>query len=354
MAIELVLLKISTILCKLSLIDLTAKFGLMMISSTNSSLLNPVDADLRILTNNLKKLVSARHPILGAAAEHLFEAGGKRIRPAIVLLVSRATMSNHDLTNRHRRLAEITEMIHTASLVHDDVVDEADLRRNVATVHSLFDNRIAVLAGDFLFAQSSWYLANLDNLQVVKLLSEVIRDFAEGEISQGLNRFNVDTSIDLYLEKTYYKTASLIANSAKAAAVLSDADSQVREDLYNFGRHLGLAFQIVDDIFDFTASTEVLGKPAGSDLASGHLTAPVLYALEEKPYLEVLIEREFAEGGDLAKALDLVKESNGIEKSHELAVSHAHMAKESLNCLEPSEYTQTLKELTDYALNRSY
>ncbi len=326
----------------------------MMISSTNSSLLDPVDADLRILTNNLKKLVSARHPILGAAAEHLFEAGGKRIRPAIVLLVSRATMSNNELTNRHRRLAEITEMIHTASLVHDDVVDEADLRRNVATVHSLFDNRIAVLAGDFLFAQSSWYLANLDNLQVVKLLSEVIRDFAEGEISQGLNRFNVSASIDSYLEKTYYKTASLIANSAKAAGVLSNADSDVTEHLYNYGRNLGLAFQIVDDIFDFTASTEVLGKPTGSDLASGHLTAPVLYALQEEPYLEVLIEREFSESGDLQKALDIVKDSKGIEKSRELAASHACLAKESLKCLAPSDYTQTLNELTDYALSRLY
>jgi all-trans-nonaprenyl-diphosphate synthase len=326
----------------------------MMISSTNSSLLNPVDADLRILTDNLKKLVSARHPILGAAAEHLFEAGGKRIRPAIVLLVSRATMAHRDITHRHRRLAEITEMIHTASLVHDDVVDEADLRRNVATVNSLFDNRIAVLAGDFLFAQSSWYLANLDNLQVVKLLSEVIRDFAEGEILQGLNRFDINTSIDSYLEKSYYKTASLIANSAKAAGVLSDADSEVVENLYNYGRNLGLAFQIVDDILDFTGSTEVLGKPAGSDLASGNLTAPVLYALEEKPYLEILIEREFAETDDLQTALDIIEQSKGIEKSRELAASHAHLAAESLKCLAPSDSTQALYKLTDYVLSRIY
>ncbi len=113
-------------------------------TSSTTSLLAPVENDLNILTDNLKQLIGARHPILGAAAEHLFEAGGKRIRPAIVLLVSRATMSNNDLTERHRRLAEITEMIHTASLVHDDVVDEADLRRNVETVNNLFDNKIAV------------------------------------------------------------------------------------------------------------------------------------------------------------------------------------------------------------------
>jgi all-trans-nonaprenyl-diphosphate synthase len=323
-----------------------------MISAT--SLFAPVDTDLRILTDNLKKLVSARHPILGAAAEHLFEAGGKRVRPAIVLLVARATMANQDLTPRHRRLAEITEMIHTASLVHDDVVDEADLRRNVATVNSLFDNRIAVLAGDFLFAQSSWYLANLDNLEVVKLLSEVIRNFAEGEILQGLNRFDTSLSIDMYLEKSYYKTASLIANSAKAAALLSEVSVEIAENLYEYGRNLGLAFQIVDDIFDFTGSTEVLGKPAGSDLASGILTAPVLYALEEKPFLQVLIEREFSEEEDLAKALSAITESKGIEKARQLATKHAHLAVEHLSCLQPSIARQALKELTEYVLSRLY
>jgi all-trans-nonaprenyl-diphosphate synthase len=324
-----------------------------MISST-TSLLAPVENDLRILTDNLKKLIGARHPILGAAAEHLFEAGGKRIRPAIVLLVSRATMSDHDITHRHRRLAEITEMIHTASLVHDDIVDEADLRRNVETVHKLFDNRIAVLAGDFLFAQSSWYLANLDNLQVVKLLSEVIRDFAEGEILQGLNLFDTSASIDSYLDKSYYKTASLMANSAKAAGVLSEVDPEIAESLYSYGRNLGLAFQIVDDILNFTGSTEVLGKPAGSDLASGNLTAPVLYALKQKPYLEILIEREFSKEDDINKALELIKESDGIEKSRELAANHARMAAQSLSCLAPSDSTQALNELTDYAVSRLY
>ena len=323
-----------------------------MISVT--SLFAPVDPDLRILTENLKKLVSARHPILGAAAEHLFGAGGKRVRPAIVLLVSRATVLDQDITPRHRRLAEITEMIHTASLVHDDVVDEAEIRRNVPTVNSLFDNRIAVLAGDFLFAQSSWYLANLDNLEVVKLLSEVIRNFAEGEIQQGINRFDTSLSIEAYLEKSYCKTASLIANSAKAAGLLSDVSAEVAEHLSAYGRHFGLAFQIVDDILDFTTSTEVLGKPAGSDLVSGNLTAPVLYALEEKPYLEGLIEREFSQDGDLEQALALVQESRGIERARELASQNARMAGQHLSCLKPSESSQALLELTDYVLSRLY
>ena len=323
-----------------------------MISTT--SLFAPVDQDLRLLTDNLKRLVGARHPILGAAAEHLFEAGGKRVRPAIVLLVSRATLLDQELTARHRRLAEITEMIHTASLVHDDVVDEADLRRNVPTVNSLFDNRVAVLAGDFLFAKSSWYLANLDNLEVVKLLSEVIRDFAEGEILQSINRFDTDTTLETYLEKSYFKTASLIANSAKAAGVLSEVSPKLCDHLYEYGRHLGLAFQIVDDILDFISPTEVLGKPAGSDLISGNITVPALFAMEEEPFLRALIEREFAQAGDIDQALQLVKSSNGIRRSRELAAHHAQLARQNLACLGVSASRESLLELIDYVLSRLY
>jgi all-trans-nonaprenyl-diphosphate synthase len=295
-----------------------------------TSLFAPVEADLRLLTENLKNLVGARHPILYAAAEHLFGAQGKRVRPAIVLLVSRATMPDRDITPRHRRLAEITEMIHTASLVHDDVVDEAEVRRNVPTVNSLFNNRVA------------WYLANLNNLEVVKLLSEVIKDMAEGEIQQGLNRFDTTLTMEAYLEKTYCKTASLMANSSKAAGVLSGVSDEVAENLYCYGRYLGLAFQIIDDILDF------------SDLISGNLTAPVLYALEEKPYLEVLIEREFAQPDDIAQAIALVKESKGIERSRTLATEYAELAVQNLTVLKPSAFTQALLDLADYVLSRLY
>lgn len=319
-----------------------------------TSLFSPVEADLRLLTDNLKQLVGARHPILYAAAEHLFGAGGKRLRPAIVLLISRATLPNQEITVKHRRLAEITEMIHTASLVHDDVIDEAEVRRGVPTVHSSFGNRIAVLAGDFLFAQSSWYLANLDNLAVVKLLSQVIMDLAEGEIQQGLNRFDTSLSIDAYLEKSYYKTASLIANSSKAAGLLSGLSVDAANKLYAYGRHIGLAFQIVDDILDFTGSSESLGKPAASDLKSGNLTAPVLYALEEKPYLEGLIDREFAQDGDLEQAISLVKDSQGIERSRSLAAHHAQLAVQNLVDIPPSDSRQALVELADYVLSRIY
>ncbi|MDC0833051.1 solanesyl diphosphate synthase [Geitlerinema sp. CS-897] len=319
-----------------------------------TALFSPVEDDLRVLNQNLRELVGARHPILFAAADHLFQAGGKQLRPAIVLLVSRATMPDRDITSRHRRLAEITEMIHTASLVHDDVLDESELRRGIPTVHSSFGNRVAVLAGDFLFAKSSWYLANLNNLEVVKLLSQVIVDLAEGEILQGLSRFDADLSLEAYLEKSYYKTASLIANSSKAAAVLSGVSPEMANHLYYYGRDVGLAFQIVDDILDFTGTTETLGKPAASDLRSGNLTAPVLYALEEQPLLETLIAREFAEPDDLDRALALIEESNGIERSRTLAAEHTRLAIEHLECLPASESRQALTNLADYILRRLY
>jgi len=322
--------------------------------STVAELLQPVEADLDALLADLRTLIGAGHPILQAAAEHLFAAGVKRIRPGIVLLLSRAIASDGDHSPRHRRLAEITEMIHTASLVHDDVVDGADTRRGVATVHSRFNHRVAVLAGDFLFAQASWHLANLDDLEVVKLLSRVIMDLADGEVKQGLFRYDTGQSFATYLEKSYCKTASLIANSARAAGVLSGLPEGRLDALQQFGRQLGLAFQVVDDILDFTGSEQQLGKPAASDLASGYLTAPALYALEERPSLAVLIEREFSQDGDLEQALELVRCCEAIPRSRALAEEFARQAHEAIDWLPSSEPRSALRALPDFVLGRLY
>lgn len=314
-----------------------------------------IENDLQHLDHNLRSMVGARHPVLHAASEHLFAAGGKRIRPALVILVAQATANNNKICSSHKRLAEITEIIHTASLVHDDVIDECLTRRGIKTVHNAFSTKIAVLAGDFLFAQSSWYLANLNNLEVVKTISKVITDFAEGEVRQGMTSFDLTISINEYIEKSFYKTASLIAASCKAAAMLSQVNIENQNECYLYGKHLGLGFQIIDDILDITSSTKSLGKPSGSDLTNGNLTAPILFALIESPDLKNLIDQEFEGETDISKALSLIKQTNGIQKAKDLAEEHIQTAINILSTLKKnnSNHYHYLLLISQYVLNRA-
>jgi len=182
----------------------------------------------------------------------------------------------------------------------------------------------------------------------------VIMDLADGEVKQGLFRYDTGQSFETYLEKSYCKTASLIANSARAAGVLSELPEPQLAELYRFGRQLGLAFQVVDDILDFTGSDQQLGKPAASDLASGYLTAPALYALEERPALAGLIEREFSQAGDLQQALELVRGCDAIPRARALAEGFAREAGEALNWLPTSDATRALRGLPDFVLSRLY
>ncbi|XP_074319226.1 solanesyl diphosphate synthase 1, chloroplastic-like [Silene latifolia] len=320
-----------------------------------SSLFEVVADDLLTLNKNLQTIVGAENPVLMSAAEQIFGAGGKRMRPALVFLVSRATAQLaglKELTKEHRRLAEIIEMIHTASLIHDDVIDDSDMRRGKETVHERYGTRVAVLAGDFMFAQSSWYLANLENLEVIKLISQVIKDFASGEIKQASSLFDCDITLEDYLIKSYYKTASLLAASTKGAAIFSEVDRYVTDQMFEYGKNLGLSFQIVDDILDFTQSSEQLGKPAGVDLEKGNLTAPVIYALEKEPSLRDIIDSEFSENGSLDEAISLVKSSGGIDRARELAVEKADRALKNLECLPESSFRVALERMVMYNLER--
>ncbi|KAF8410985.1 hypothetical protein HHK36_003524 [Tetracentron sinense] len=320
-----------------------------------SSLVEVVADDLQTLNKNLQSIVGAENPVLMSAAEQIFGAGGKRMRPALVFLVSRATaeiVGLKELMPKHRRLAEIIEMIHTASLIHDDVLDDSDIRRGKETVHQLYGTRVAVLAGDFMFAQSSWYLANLENIEVIKLISQVIKDFASGEIKQASSLFDCDVKLEEYLIKSYYKTASLIAASTKGAAIFSGVDGSVCEQMFDYGKNLGLSFQVVDDILDFTQSAEQLGKPAGTDLEKGNLTAPVIFALEKEPKLRDIIESEFCETGSLDEAIELVKSCGGIVRAQALAKEKADLAIQSLQCLPLSAFRLSLEGMVNYNLER--
>ena len=247
-------------------------------------------------------------------------------------------------------------MIHVASLVHDDVLDECNLRRGAETVNSLYGTRVAVLVGDFLFAQSSWGLAQLDNLEVIKLISQVIADFADGEISQAQCLFDCDVTLDAYMDKSFYKTASLIAASCRSSAIFSGVPEEVKTAMYDYGKHLGLAFQVVDDILDMTTSEEVLGKPQGQDLASGNLTAPAIYALASpgSDSLRDLIEMEFTEEGSLEKAVAEVVRLGGVDAARDLAQKEGELARASLACLPDSPSKESLALMVDWVLQRLY
>nr|QCI08684.1 Prenyl transferase [Sphondylothamnion multifidum] len=317
-----------------------------------NNLFSSVEKDLSQLNTNLQEMIKAKHPVLYAAAKHLFDAGGKRLRPTIILMIAKYTNNNQIILSEHKRLAEITEIIHTASLVHDDIIDDCETRRGINTVHNIFNTKIAILAGDFLFAQSSWYLANLNNLSVVKTISKVITDFAEGEVRQGLTNFDITLSMNDYIEKSFYKTASLIASSCQGTAMLSQCTEKISNQIYLYGKHLGLAFQIIDDILDITSSSEILGKPAGSDLKNGNLTAPLMLAIQEYPEVIIMINNEFQNIEDMNIVINNIKKTHAIQKAKDLAQEHIQVAMDIINKNKIHQSHNDLLIIGTYIINR--
>jgi solanesyl diphosphate synthase len=308
---------------------------------------------LRPLDHSLKELVGSDHPVLTRVAQHFFELAGKRFRPTVVLLASAAAAGGGEPPNaRQLRLAEITEMIHAASLLHDDVIDVADTRRGKRAVHRIYGNKIAVLAGDFLLARASVLLSRLGDVKVVELLATVIEEMVQGELMQIKAQPHELLEFEHYLSKTYRKTAALMSLSCQATALLGEQPVAVEHALRDYGRHLGVAYQIVDDLLDFTGSSDALGKPAESDMEQGHATAPTLFAAEEFPEIEEIVQRRFSEKGDVALVSSLVSRSAGVERSKELANSHARRAAAALGALPPSAQRDALLRLIFDVLNR--
>eukprot|EP00850_Spirogloea_muscicola_P015708 SM000123S25820 [mRNA] locus=s123:21392:24280:+ [translate_table: standard] len=326
-------------------------------SPAMSQQLNPfalVEEELAMLAKRMRTMVSSEVPKLATAAEYFFglNAQGKRFRPAVLLLMASAfsgvavppvrpplVQPWDDLLRqreRQQRIAEITEMIHVASLLHDDVLDLAETRRGVKSLNYLMGNKLAVLAGDFLLARASVALASLQNTDVVELLSRVLEHLVSGEIMQMTAEPHQCCSMEYYLHKTFCKTGSLIANGCKAVAILGNQPPAVAELAYSYGRHLGLAFQLVDDALDFTGSLVTLGKPALSDLRQGLATAPTLLAAEEYPAMLDLVRRKFVSPGDIDQALAWVRDSRGIERTHQLAAEHAAKAAAAVDAFPPA------------------
>ena len=333
-----------------------------------------VKPDLASIDGSIKDLLGSDHPVLHRVAQYFFNVeGGKKVRPTMVLLVARACNTHTAVrsgllgtsiqesstpTSRQRRLAEITEMIHVASLLHDDVIDSADSRRGVGSVNEVFGNKLAVLAGDFLLARSSVCTARLRNLDVVEILGMVLEDLVKGEVYQMRNIVQGDSRsavFDSYLRKNFYKTGSLMANSCRASAVLNDhTPEEVREAVYVYGRGVGAAFQLVDDILDFEGKGDELGKPTLSDLGTGLATAPILFAAEEHQELEDLIARKFSTPGDIEYAQQLLNSSHGIVRTKNLAIQYSNQAVEAILTLEPSPARDGLVRLARNLIERCF
>lgn len=342
-----------------------------------------VDEELRAIGERMRRAVTSDIPALSTASEYFFKLGaeGKRMRPTVLMLMASA-MTNGVLTSaarggwnatdyapaheapddvrrRQQRLAEIAEMIHVASLLHDDVLDNAATRRGLRALNLEVGNKLAILAGDFLLARASVTLASLRNTEVIELLSRVLEHLVAGEVMQMTAKPESLSSMDHYVKKTYYKTASLIANSSKAIALLGGHGDKSAELAYEYGKNLGLAFQFQDDVLDFIGSESLLGKPTLGDLKEGIATAPVLFAVEEFPELQELVERRFKHSGDVQRAHDLVKRSNGIARTQDLAREHRDLAIAAIDALPPSESSyamkcrRALKELARRSVERS-
>jgi len=301
---------------------------------------------------------------LGQMAQYYFDGEGKGVRPIIAMTVGHAfnvhcgVPESSDIFAKQRKVAIVSEMIHTASLCHDDILDRAETRRGKVAINRKWDARKSSYAGDYILAVGSKILAQIRNEEVLIVLSQVLADLVRGEFQQLQNKSDSSERFQLYLAKTFNKTASLMAYSAKANGILAsefkspDEVKSNRDAAYSYGRNIGIAFQLVDDLLDFVASSEQLGKPAAADLKLGLATAPVLFATNKFPELEDMIARRFCNPGDVEKAFECVLQSDGLDRTRILAREHCDSALSAIEYLTDSKYKWALASLTDSVINR--
>ncbi|KAK6490274.1 decaprenyl-diphosphate synthase subunit 1-like [Huso huso] len=315
-----------------------------------------VQKDLKNLYEDIKKELFVSKTELKSLCDYYFDGKGKAFRPMIVVLMARACNlhSNRDreLLPGQRSIAMISEMIHTASLVHDDVIDGSDTRRGKTTLNEVWGERKAILAGDFILSVASLALGRIGNNTVVSVLSQVIEDLVRGEFMQLGSKETENERFKHYLDKTFKKTASLIANSCKAVSLLVSSDPEVHEIAFQYGRNVGIAFQLVDDVLDFTSCANQLGKPSAADLRLGLATGPVLFACQQFPELHEMIMRRFSSAGDVERAWQYVLQSNGVQQTNYLAQRYCQEAIRQISKLSPSPEREALIQLTEIILIR--
>jgi len=323
-----------------------------------SQIFEPISLELSVFDKKLIENLSCSSSALNEITKYVIESGGKRLRPAVTFLVAKA-LNRGILSSQHFQVGLALEMIHTATLIHDDVIDKAETRRGNKTVHNRWNDKIAIAAGDYLLAKALTRLTSTNNNLVINIFAKIMGEICEGEIEQNSQNYNF-ISIEQYIEKSSRKTAKLFVAGAESAAVLTlNSNNLIINAAKEYAINFGIAFQIVDDILNFTSDPEEMGKPVGSDLQNGILTAPVIFALQEyeekKDFtLKNLITSRVKTESEFDAALKLVLNSQGIEKSRELAVAYANIAKNSLDVFEDNVYKKALLDLIFFILERKF
>jgi len=311
-----------------------------------------LNSDINLIEKKLEETIHAESLLLKQASMHTLQAGGKRIRPVFVLLAGK--FGNYDI-HVMKNVAVALELIHMASLVHDDVIDDADLRRGQPTVKSKWDNKIAMYTGDFVFALAIELMTNIRNPIAHKILSNTIVEVSLGEIQQIKDKYRFNQNLRDYLRRIKRKTALLIAVSCQLGAIAADVEESVHKKLYRFGYYVGMSYQIIDDILDFTSTEKELGKPAGGDLLQGNITAPALYAME-KAEIRSEIEKvhESMSSSEIKKIITLIKNSDAIEKSIALSDLYLKKALAELDGLPANRIKKTLHDLARFIGKRKF
>jgi octaprenyl-diphosphate synthase len=292
--------------------------------------------------------------LINQVAEYIVGAGGKRLRPMLLLLAAGAL--GHPGPDAHQ-LAAVVEFIHTATLLHDDVVDESDLRRGRKTANAVWGNAASVLVGDFLYSRSFQLMVELDRMEVMRILADTTNRIAEGEVLQLLHVRNPDTDETAYLRVIERKTAVLFAAATRLGALLSGADAATCDALHDYGLNLGYAFQIADDVLDYASDADTLGKNLGDDLAEGKATLPLIHAILHSDAGTRARLRHAVEHGDtdaLPDVLQAIRATGGLDYSRQRAFEYASAAEHSLAGLADNDYTAALRGLAHYAVNRDH
>ena len=316
-----------------------------------STIYKSINEDLIKVNDALKSITTVDFPWLSELLDYSLKSSGKKIRPVLTLLSGKFYNYNFD---RLRPMATAVEIMHTATLVHDDAIDKSIVRRGIPTVNKLWGEGKAILLGDYLFAEAGSLTADTNNLRVVKLFTKTLRTLSSGELNQSFNAFNLEQTNEQYLQRISNKTASLFSMATESGALLSEAPEEATQHLKEYGHNLGIAFQIVDDILDFIGTEEEMGKPVGSDLAQGTLTLPAMILLKHHPDdnpVKRLFHNENKQD-NIRQAIELVRSSSIIKDCYTVASDYCTRAHQCLSLLPDGDNRRALAKLADFVVSR--